>query len=100
MKKEDVLKVLREHMDEIRQFGVKRIGIFGSVVRGDAGKDSDIDFVVEFEEHRGGLKDFIGLIEFLEVLFGRDVDVLTPSGIEGIRIKSVREQIKKEVEYV
>lgn len=46
------------------------------------------------------MKDFIGLIEFLEGLFDRDVDVLTIGGIEGIRIKSVREQIKNEVEYV
>ena len=43
-----MLKVLPEHMDEIRRFGVKRIGIFGSVVRGEAREDSDIDFVVEF----------------------------------------------------
>ncbi len=42
MKKGLVIKVLREHMEDIRRFGVKRIGIFGSVVRGEAGENSDI----------------------------------------------------------
>lgn len=100
MRKEEVIRILRENIDKIREFGVKRIGIFGSVARDEANEESDIDFVVEFEENRGGMKDFIGLIDYLENLFGREVDLLTPSGIESIRIKSVRERIKKELEYV
>ena len=43
-----MLNVLREHMDEIWQFCMKGIGIFGSGVRDEAREDSDIDFVVEF----------------------------------------------------
>ncbi|QTA38234.1 nucleotidyltransferase family protein [Thermosipho ferrireducens] len=100
MKKEMVIKLIKENMDEIRKFGVKRIGIFGSVVRNEANEKSDIDFVVEFEKDRGGMKDFIGLIEYLENLFDREIDVITPSGIEDIRIKPVKERIKREVEYV
>ena len=100
MKKEEVIKVLKEHIEEIRRFGVKRIGIFGSVVRGDAGKNSDIDFVVEFEKGKITMKNFGGLVLFLENLFNRKVDVLTANGVENIRIKSVREQIKNEIEYV
>ncbi len=100
MKREEVIRLLRENMDEIKKFGVKRIGIFGSVVRNEATDESDVDIVVEFEEHRGGMKDFIGLIDFLEDLFGHQVDVLTPGGIKNIRIKSVREKIQKELEYV
>ena len=100
MKKEEVIKVLREHMDEIRRFGVKRIGIFGSVARNEAGENSDIDFVVEFEKGKITIKNFGGLVLFLENLFNREVDVLTANGVGNIRIKSVREQIKKEIEYV
>ncbi|RKX38471.1 MAG: nucleotidyltransferase [Thermotogae bacterium] len=100
MKKREVIKLLRDNMDEIKKFGVKRIGIFGSVTRNEAGEESDVDLVVEFERERGGMKDFVGLIDFLENLFGKEVDVLTPEGIESIRIKSVRERIKKELEYV
>jgi len=100
VKKEEVIKILRGNMDKIKKFGVKRIGIFGSVARDEAGEESDIDFVVEFEENRGGMKDFIGLIDFLEGIFGRKVDVLTPGGVESIRIKSIRKRIKRELEYV
>ncbi len=100
MKKEEVIRMIKENMNEIKKFGVKRIGIFGSVARNEADEKSDIDFVVEFEENRGGMKDFIGLIEFLERIFKREIDILTPKGVESIRIKSVKERIKKEVEYV
>ncbi len=100
MSKEEVIKKLRENMDKIRGFGVKRIGIFGSIVRGEATEKSDIDLVVEFEEGKATFKNFSGLVDFLEGLFGRKVDILTPGGIETIRIKHVKERIKKEVEYV
>jgi len=100
MKKEEVIKRLRENMDKIKGFGVKRIGIFGSVVRGEAKEKSDIDFVVEFEEGKATFNNFCALIDFLEELFGKRVDVLTPWGIESIRIPYIKEQIKKEIEYV
>jgi len=87
-------------MDKIKSFGVKRIAIFGSLARDELREDSDIDFVVEFEEDRGDMKDFTGLIDFLETLLGRSVDILTPYGIESIRIKHIRETIKREMEYV
>ena len=100
MRRDEVIKLLRENMERIRKFGVKRIGIFGSAARDELGEDSDIDIIIEFEENRGGFKDFAGVVEFLEKLFNREVDVLTPWGIESIRIKSVKERIKREAEYV
>jgi len=100
MRKEEVLKILRENKDDIRSFGVKKMAIFGSAVRDELKEDSDIDFVVEFEEGRGNIRDFTGLIDFLENLFGRSVDVLTPYGVETIRINYIKETIKKEMEYI
>jgi len=100
MKRKEVVRLLRKHKKDIEKFGVKRIGLFGSVARDEANEKSDIDFVAEFYEDRGGMKDFIGFVEFLEKLFSREIDILTPEGIESIRIKSVKERIKKEVEYV
>ena len=41
-----------------------------------------------------------GLVDFLESLFGREIDLLTPGGIESIRLKEIKEQIMKEVMYV
>ena len=100
VRKEDVIRLLRENMEKIKEFGVKRIGIFGSAARDELREDSDIDVVVEFEKDRGGFKDFGGLVEFLENLFQREVDILTPGGIENIRIKSVKRRIEEEIEYV
>ena len=91
---------MRENMEEIRKFGVRKIGIFGSAVRDELREDSDIDIVVEFERGKGTFENFGGLVEFLERLFGREVDILTPGGIESIRIRTVRERIRGEVEYV
>ncbi len=100
MRKAEVVRILRENMEEIRKFGVRKIGIFGSAVRDELREDSDIDIVVEFERGKGTFENFGGLVEFLERLFGREVDILTPGGIESIRIRTVRERIRGEVEYV
>ncbi len=100
MNKGEVIEKIRENKIKIRSFGVKRIGIFGSVVREEAREDSDIDIVVEFEKGKATFKNVAGLVDFLESLFGREIDLLTPDGIESIRIKHVKEKIKEELEYV
>jgi len=100
MNKEEVLKWIRAHREKIRSFGVERIGIFGSAVRGEMTEKSDIDVVVEFEKGKVTFKNVCGLVDFLEELFGREIDILTPDGIDSIRIKHVREEIKREIEYV
>jgi len=99
MKKEKALQKLRENMDKIKSFGVQRIGVFGSIVRGELKGKSDIDLVVEFQRGKATFKNVAGLVDFLEELFGREVDLLTPDGIESIRIEHVKEQIRSEVEY-
>ena len=100
MKKEEILRRIRENREKIRSFGVRRIGIFGSAVREEMTEKSDIDVVVEFEKGKATFKNVCGLVDFLEELFGREVDILTPDGIDSIRIKHVKEEIKREIEYV
>jgi len=76
----EALKLLKEHENEIkRRFGVKRIGIFGSHVRGDGKETSDVDVLVEFVEP--SFDNFMDLAFFLEDLFGRDVDLVTIGGL-------------------
>ncbi|MBW9222394.1 nucleotidyltransferase family protein [Methanothermococcus sp. SCGC AD-155-C09] len=100
MNKEELLKELRKNKKKIKEFGVKRIGIFGSFARDEAGEKSDIDVVVEFEKGKATFKNVCGLVDFLEDLFSREVDILTPDGIESIRIKDIKEEIRREIEYV
>lgn len=60
-----------------RRYGVRRLSVFGSRARGDAGPGSDVDVLVEFEEgRRVGLR-FISLQDELTDLFGRPVDLCT-----------------------
>ncbi len=80
------------------EFGVKRIGVFGSIAKQEERKESDIDMVIEFDRPIG-LK-FIALAEYMENLFGRKVDILTKNGIRNIRVKSVSTDIEKDIIYV
>jgi len=72
--------LLRSRRDEIlavaRKHGARNVRVFGSVARGDAGPDSDVDFLVEMEEGRS-LLDHTALLLDLRELLGRQVDVVS-----------------------
>lgn len=91
--------ILGKHRSRLAaEYGVSRLGLFGSVVKGSARADSDVDVIVEFEKPLG-LK-FIEFSEELERLLGRRVDVLTPAGLNGIRRRRVSREIAESVLYV
>jgi len=60
--------------------GARRMRVFGSVARGDARQDSDLDLLVQMEDGRT-LLDLIGLGQDLEDLLGRRVDVVSEGGL-------------------
>ncbi|MFB3924224.1 MAG: nucleotidyltransferase family protein [Terriglobia bacterium] len=68
------MKRLDENRGALRRFGVKSLGLFGSVARGESTASSDLDFVVEFE--RSTFDTYMGLKEFLEDLFDCPVDLV------------------------
>lgn len=80
------------------EYSVARIGLFGSFASKTADDDSDVDLLVEFHEPIGFR--FMELVDYLEALLGREVDVLTPAGLQGIRVKRVAENINENVVYV
>jgi predicted nucleotidyltransferase len=47
-----VLKTLRAHESELRQLGVSHVAVFGSVVRGEARSDSDVDVLLDLDQNR------------------------------------------------
>jgi len=83
-KREEILRIAARH-------GASNVRIFGSVARGEAGKDSDIDLLVELEQGRS-LLDQAGLMVELEDLLGRKVDVVTEQGLYWL----LRRRILKE----
>lgn len=83
----------REIMDLARLHGARRIRVFGSVARGEATPDSDIDFLVDMEPGRS-LFDMGGLLMDLQELLGCRVDVVTESGLQArIRDRVLREAV-------
>lgn len=73
---DEITKILKEHKKEIcEKYKVKEIGIFGSFVRGDQRKSSDVDILVEFEE-TPDVFDLIDLEDYLQELLKREVDVV------------------------
>ena len=95
---QQIIEALKEHTDILSKYTVKKIGLFGSYARGEQRKHSDIDFLVEFEVP--SFDNFMGLSYYLEDLFGRKVEILTPAGIDSIRINQIKEEIKKSIVYV
>jgi predicted nucleotidyltransferase len=84
-----ILAKIEQHQETIRQFGVQKLTLFGSYARGEAKKNSDIDFLVEFEPGRGLFDDYAGLLEFLQGLLGKEVDLVKPA--------MVREELKEYI---
>jgi uncharacterized protein len=66
---------------EIRAFGVRRLALFGSVLRDEARPDSDVDFLVEFATGEKSFDHFMGLALFLEDLLEHKVELLTPESL-------------------
>lgn len=97
--KEYVVELLREKSAYLSsEFGIRKIGLFGSFAAGQPGELSDIDLFVEFERPIG--LRFIELVEYLEKLLGRKVDILTPAGVQGIRRKTIAKSISESIVYV
>jgi len=93
---QQAIALLRSDAGLLREYEVHTLRLFGSVVRGEAGPDSDIDILVEFDPlARVGLFRFIRLKQRLSDLLGRPVDLVTPDALhEALRDRILREAIR------
>lgn len=99
LNKEKIVELLQAECAYLTaEFGVRKIGLFGSYVKGKPDETSDIDIVVEFA-HPIGFR-FFDFVDYLESVLGQRVDVLTTAGIENIRIKRVAQDITESLVYV
>jgi uncharacterized protein len=94
--KDDVTAALQQNGEQLQSLGVRRIGLFGSFVRGEHGPSSDIDLLVEFVPGRKTFDNFMMLCFFLEDLFGREVEIVTPESLSPY----MGPHVANEVEYV
>jgi len=94
-----IIKILQDQQAYLHaEFGVEKIGLFGSYAQGTAGEGRDIDLMIKFERPIGFR--FMALAEYLEKLLGAPVDILTPAGVAGIRVPQVMAEIQETVAYV
>ena len=79
--KAEVIARLRQQQARLRALGVAQLGLFGSFVRDEAGSDSDVDLLVDFQQGRKTFEGFFAVLDFLEALLGRNVELLTRQGL-------------------
>jgi len=91
-----IKEIIKEHRDElVGKFKVKEIGVFGSYVKGEERKRSDVDILVEFREPVG-LFEFLDLEEYLAKLIGLKVDLVSKKALK----PTIGQYILKEVVYL
>ena len=92
---DEIRKILSEHKKELRQkYKVKEIGFFGSYVRGEQKKKSDVDILVEFDESSTlSLLDFIGFENYLSDVLGVKVDLVEKNTLKPRIGKRVLEEV-------
>jgi uncharacterized protein len=95
---EEIKAILKKHKQEvILKYRVREIGIFGSFVRGEQQRRSDVDILVEFDQRNiPGLLKFIEMERYLEKILRKKVDLVRKGGIR----PELRKIILKEVVYI
>jgi len=97
--KDDIIKILREKLPYLNsEFGVRRIGLFGSYSVGNPNENSDVDIIAEFYKPIGFR--FVEFSEYIEQLLDKKTDILTPAGINAIRNKQIADEIERTIAYV
>ncbi|WP_439516128.1 nucleotidyltransferase family protein [Sediminibacterium sp.] len=94
--KQELLSAISTNREVIKSYGVNRLGIFGSFSKGTSTELSDVDLLVDFVPGKKTFDNFMDLSFFLEELFGRKVELVTPQSLS----KFIGPYILKEVENV
>ena len=95
MKEDQIEEIKKTLIEVLRKHEVKKAAFFGSIVRGEATKESDIDLLIEFKG-RKSLLDLVGLKLELQELLERRVDVLTYGSLHPL----LKERILSEQEVI
>ncbi len=93
MNKKMIINEIEKRREKLKDKGVKKIGLFGSYLKGTQKKGSDIDFLVTFEKENLG-KNYFKVLFYLENLFKRKIDL--------VAVQSLRPElnyVKKEAVY-
>lgn len=87
-----IFEILQKNHYLLKKYRVKRIGLFGSYIRNESSKRSDIDLIVDFEEKT--FDNFIELAFELEKIFDRKIDLLTEKGISPYILPYIKNEVQ------
>ena len=96
MNREQAIATLRAHEPDLRERGVLHAALFGSVARGEAHPDSDLDIVIDIDpEAHVGVWGYAGLTAYIAALFPVPVDVADREGLKPL----VRPTVERDAVY-
>ena len=90
MRREEVIARLRQHEADLKRLGVEHLYLFGSMARGEAKDDSDIDLFFDYEKGKLGLFELMDVKAFAARILGRETDVMTRDSLH----KTLRQTIE------
>jgi predicted nucleotidyltransferase len=93
--KSELFALLSKRQEDLRRFGVRRWGVFGSFASEQSSPASDVDILVEFERGHKSFDNFMHLAAFLEQQLGRPVELVTRESLS----PHIGPHILREVEY-
>ena len=80
--KELILQMLQAHRSELNRYGVVSVGLFGSYVRNEQNKNSDIDLLLDFEPSAENFDNYLHVCTLLEQVFiGDKIEIVTKNGL-------------------
>ena len=95
--REDIIAALQTYKPELSKFGVQTIGLFGSYVRNEQSKKSDIDLLIDFEPDQENSDNYMAVYDLFEKLFQNEkVEIVIKNGLS----RHIGPRILKDVMYV
>lgn len=89
MNENDILAFFRKNKGQLKKYGVEKIGLFGSYVKNQQNKDSDIDVLVEFKKGTKTFDNYMDLKFYLEDRFNKKIDLVIN--------KNIKKDLKREI---
>lgn len=95
--KDEIFDVLKSHKLNLERLGIKNIGVFGSYVRDEQTRNSDIDLLIDFAPEHENFDNLMAVYDLLESIFKDEkVEVVTKNGLS----PHMAPKILQEVSYV
>ncbi|KAF0152168.1 MAG: DNA polymerase subunit beta [Ignavibacteria bacterium] len=95
--KENILKTLESNKLKLSEFGIRKVGLFGSYISNEQSSGSDIDLLIDFEPEKETFDNYMAVYDLFEKIFKNEkIEVVTKNGLSPY----IGPKILKEVQYV